>query len=112
MSPAEKLAAEKHAAAARVALEVTERDITALLAGGAHVDRAAPFIAAATTGLAGRNVAHIPENFAAEAVRLGLAVDALMDRLSKGKRLLRSRPVDPSAFTDDDELERATRPGA
>jgi hypothetical protein len=77
-----KTAAEKHAEAARAALKVTEEGIAALLAAGADVRRAAPFIAAISGGLAARNVAHVPENFAAEAVRLGLAEDLLMAKLA------------------------------
>jgi hypothetical protein len=116
----DKTAAEKHAEAARAALAVTEKRIADLLAKGARPDRAAPFIAAAVSGLAARNVAHIPENFAAEAVRLGLAVDVLMDKLA-GERPPRigdvvvargGERISPPALADEDELEKLTRPVA
>lgn len=81
MNPNNKTATEKYAESARLALVVTKKGIADLLTEGADPGRAERFIAAAASGLAARNVAYIPENFAAEAVRLGLAVDVLLATL-------------------------------
>jgi hypothetical protein len=121
VNPNDKTAAEKHAAAAREALKATEEGIAALVTKGARLDRAEPFITAAVAGLAARNVAHVPENFAAEAVRLGLAVDLLMAKLDGeesarvGDVVVKTRDgerISPPALADEDELEKLTRPGA
>jgi hypothetical protein len=53
-----------------------------------------------------------PENFAAEAVRLGLATDLLMEKLAGSVSRTRGENIAPPALADEDELEQLTRPGA